>query len=84
MGYSHFAQRVNVGAIFVVANDAVVSRIGSGRNRRGVHFRRTGVNGMMMRERNSGFAQIVKGRAVLFGDEIGPHAVPDDDNDSAV
>ena len=58
-----------------------MNRISSRGDGRPIDFGGTQKNRMMVPEKDAFLGKLVQCRCVLLGDEVGPHAVPNDDDD---
>src|SRR5256885_13158055 len=73
--------RVDFGAILFVGDDAAAPWVGACCKGSAVDLSRAGINRMMVPEEDSVLDEPMEGGGMLFGDEIRPHAVPNNDDD---
>src|SRR5688572_22503350 len=72
---------IDLGAVFAVREQTVPVGIDAGRDGRAVNVGGGGINGVVLGEGYALARELPKGGRMLLGDEVGAHAVPDDDDD---
>jgi hypothetical protein len=75
---------IDLGTVFAVGEQTIPVRIGAGGDGRAVDVGGGGINGVMLGEGDAFAREFPKGGRIALGDEVGTHAVPDDDDDVAV
>src|SRR5262249_14381768 len=72
---------IDLGQIIGVGDDAAALRVGAGGKRGAVDLGGAAINGGMVLEHYAVLGELIQRWRVFFGDEIGPHSVPHDEND---
>src|SRR5438552_726328 len=78
---AHGRQQVDGRAIFLVGHYAAVGRISSRGDGGPIDLGGTQKNRMVVPEADALLGKVVQSRRVPLGDEVGPHSVPDDEDD---
>ncbi len=78
---AHRPFRINFRAEFLVAENRAVRRVRAGRKRGSVDLRGAGINRMVLGKEHAGLRQGPEMGRVLLAHEVGPHPIPDHDND---
>lgn len=74
-------QRIDLGAKFLVRNDAVWPGVIAGREDGAVDVCRSGKRGVVVAKKDAAVRESGQRQRTLGCDEIGPHAVPHDHDD---
>lgn len=74
-------ERIDVGSVLAIAEDAVAVRVRTRGHGGGVDFRRTEIDRVMVLEEHAIARELIERGGVRLRDEVRPHAVPDHHDD---
>ena len=74
-------ERIDVGSVLAIAEDAVAVRVRARGHGGGIDFRRTEIDRVMVLEEHAVARELIQCGGVRLRDEVRPHAVPDHHDD---